>query len=59
MGPVARRDVGGLASSEQIFAPPWKNVLDIVFGSLSIHSSPPLVSQSGLGLPIMLITVQQ
>ena len=41
MGPVAKRDAGGLASSEQIFAPPWKNVLDIVFGPLSIHSSPP------------------
>jgi len=45
--PVARRGAGGLVSPEKIFVPPWKNVLDIVFGPLSINYSPPLLSQSG------------
>jgi len=27
---LTRRDAGGLVTPEKIFAPPWKNVLDIV-----------------------------
>jgi len=56
---VTRRGAGGFVSPEKYFAPLWKNALDIIFGPLSANSSPPLVSQSGKDLSIMLATVQQ
>jgi len=55
------RGAGGSVSPEKSVAPPWKNVLNIVkniWAPLSkLFASPG--AQSGLGLPIMLATVQQ
>jgi len=45
--PVTRKGAGDIVSPEKKFANPWKIVLDIIFGPLSVNSSPPLVAQSG------------